>query len=200
MRHTDNGRAGPGHRRHIAARSAAAAAAAFLLLGNLCAQRAKPTEYQLKATYLYNFTQFVLWPRQAPPDPNRPFSICILGRDPFRSALDAVLSGARVYGRSVVAVRIAAPREAAACRILFISASEQERLGQILEAIGKFEVLTVSDMPYFTQRGGMIEFTSDGNRIRFAVNLSRAREAGLILSSELLKLALSVRQSPLPGN
>jgi hypothetical protein len=166
----------------------------------MSAQRAKPTEYEVKASYLYNFTQFVLWPGERSAE-TETFAICILGRDPFQLVLDAALADATVRGgRSIAAVRIVTAEEAGHCRILFISDSEQERLEQILEAIGESTVLTVSDMPYFTQRGGMIEFTREGNRIRFAVNLTRAREAGLTLSSELLKLAVAIRQSAPPGN
>jgi hypothetical protein len=176
------------------------AAAAVLLLSNLCAQGFKPTEYQVKATYLYHFTQFVQWPQSFEAGKEDAFSICVLGEDPFHAALETTVAGETIYGKSIVALRIAAPQEASGCRILFISASEQNQLEQVLMAISKTSVLTVSDMPYFTQRGGMIQFTSEGTRIRFAVNLTSARDAGLTLSSELLKLAVSVRRAPLPGN
>lgn len=187
-------------RPRILALSAVVAAAAFLLLGDLCAQRAKPTEYQVKATYLYHFTQFVQWPQNAAPGGYEAFPICILGKDPFQADLDMVLNGETVAGKSVIATRISTPRQALGCRILFISSSEGDRLEDILAAVGKGGVLTVSDMPYFTQRGGMIQFTSEGNRIRFAVNLTSAAEAGLTLSSELLKLAVSVRRAPRSGD
>jgi hypothetical protein len=178
----------------------AAAAGVFFLISGVWAQGSKPTEYQVKATYLYNFTQFVQWPRAFDEPRNDAFSICILGEDPFHAALNATIAGETVYGRQVVVARVPAPQDALACRILFISASEADHLQQILSALRNADVLTVSDMPYFTQRGGMIQFTMDGNRIRFAVNLASAREAGLILSSELLKLAVSVRRASEPGH
>jgi hypothetical protein len=56
--------------------------------------------------------------------------------------------------------------------------------------------LTVSDIPQFSQRGGMIQFVLEGNRIRFEVNLTATRRAGLSLSSELLKVATAVRRNP----
>jgi YfiR/HmsC-like len=40
----------------------------------------------------------------------------------------------------------------------------------------------------------MIGFILDGNRVRFDVNLDSAQGAGLTLSSELLKVATSVRK------
>jgi len=199
MKLANRGRSAPYGRVRILARSAAAASV-FLLLGNLCAQKAKPTEYQVKATYLYHFTRFVQWPQNAAPNSYETFPICVLGQDPFQSDLDAVLAGASVYGKSVMVTRILTVEGSSGCRILFISSSEANQLEGILASVGKSGVLTVSDMPYFTQRGGMIQFTSEGNRVRFAVNLTSAAEAGLTLSSELLKLAISVRQAPHPGD
>jgi hypothetical protein len=178
----------------------AAAAGLFITFSTLRAQASKPTEYQVKATYLYNFGQFVLWPPDSAAVKSDSFSICVLGQDPFSSLLDAILEGETIYGKSVVARRISAPGEAGACRILFISSSEQNQLQGILAVVAKAGVLTVSDMPYFTQRGGMIQFTREGNRIRFAVNLTNAELGGLVLSSELLKLAVAVRRSPQPGD
>jgi YfiR/HmsC-like len=199
MKFANRGRSAPHCRMRILARSAVAASA-FLLLGHLCAQMAKPTEYQVKATYLYHFTQFVQWPQNTAPNSSETFPICVLGKDPLQADLEAVLAGASVYGKSVMVTRISVVEEGSDCRILFISSSEANQLERILASVGRTSVLTVSDMPSFTQRGGMIQFTSEGNRIRFAVNLTSAAEAGLTLSSELLKLAVSVRRAPRPGD
>jgi hypothetical protein len=59
-------------------------------------------------------------------------------------------------------------------------------------------VLTVSDAPQFAQRGGMIGFQLDGNRVRFAVNLGAAQEAGLQFNSELLRVAATILKSRPP--
>jgi hypothetical protein len=62
--------------------------------------------------------------------------------------------------------------------------------------VGNATVLTVSDIPQFCQRGGMIQFVLQGDRVRFEVNLAAAQHAGLSLSSELLKVATTVRTVP----
>ena len=86
------------------------------------------------------------------------------------------------------------------CQILFISSSEANRLNKIIEALDKNAVLTVSDIPEFSQRRGMIQFVLEENRIRFEVNLTATQRAGLTLSSELLKVATVVRRNPQPGD
>jgi hypothetical protein len=85
------------------------------------------------------------------------------------------------------------------CRILFISSSEQNQLKEILAALDNTSVLTVSDMPQFARRGGMIQFVVEANKVRVEVNLTSAERAGLTLSSQLLKVAINVKRSAQSG-
>jgi len=180
-----------------------AVVAALIALPRLQAQHPKPTEYQVKATYLYNFSRFVEWPSKVTQAQSDPFVICVLGQDPFGPALNAILADETIAGKSVVAKRIPAAipvailasQDAANCRVLFISSSEDKRLKEILTSLGTASVLTVSDLPEFVRRGGMVQFVLEGNRVRFEVNLATAEHAGLTLSSELLKVATNVRRT-----
>jgi hypothetical protein len=162
----------------------------------LHAQSSKPTEYQVKAAYLSNFGRFVEWRSKAGEGGDERFRVCVLGQDPFGSTLNTALAGEAIDRVPLEAKRIDTAQEAASCRILFISSSEESQLGTVLTAIAKSSVLTVSDIPQFARRGGMIQFILSGNRVRFEINLSAAQRAGLNLSSELLKLATDVRRSP----
>ena len=44
---------------------------------------ANPTEYEVKAAYLYNFGRFVEWPTAMPPSQADEFPIYVLGHDPL---------------------------------------------------------------------------------------------------------------------
>ena len=174
---------------------------AWALAGFPCswAQRPKPSDYQVKAAYLYNFGRFIEWPRVVTAK-SGPFTVCVLGQDPFGSTLDATMAGETIAGRNVVAKRSSTPEESVNCEILFLSAAEAGRLNKIMEDLDKAAVLTVSDMPQFAQRGGMIQFVLEGNRVRFEVNLTATQHAGLTLSSDLLKVATAVRKNPGGGD
>jgi len=170
---------------------------------NVHPQTAKPTDYEVKAAYLARFVKFIEWPDNPSPPPaggasaDEPFPICILGQDPFGSALDAALAG-EIFGRHpLVPRRVANAREAASCRVVFIG-DDDRTLRKDLTALEGSKVLTVSDQPDFLKRGGMIQFVLQGNppRVRFEVNLMAAKKAGLNLSSELLKVAADVRRNP----
>jgi uncharacterized protein DUF4154 len=175
-------------------------ALSFLLCSSLLhAQPVRPLDYEVKATYLFNFGRFTTWPHTGAADEGRQFSVCVLGLDPFGPALDLTMAGETIAGKPIVARRITRPAEAAGCRILFVSGSEESQLPDILRAAGGAGALTVSDLPQFAARGGMIQFVSQGNRIRFEVNLTAVEQANLILSSELLKVATAVRRTGKPG-
>jgi hypothetical protein len=179
---------------------AIAALVCLLFAGSSALGQQRPSEYQVEAAYLYNFGRFVEWPAKGATPQNSSFTICVLGEDPFGQALDATLAGATIGNQKVAARRISSPQMSSDCQILFISSSEANRLNKIIEALDKNAVLTVSDIPQFSQRQGMIQFVLEGNRIRFEVNLTATQRAGLTLSSELLKVATVVRKNPQPGD
>ena len=154
------------------------------------AQQAHPTESQVKAAYLYNFGKFVRW--QAPPSGSDSFDICVLGKNPFGSALASTVAGEKLDGKEIRVKNISNVADAAHCRILFIGSSEEGRLKSILAMAKQSNLLTVSDMPGFAQRGGMIELVNQEDKIRFQVNLTAVSDAGLTVSSELLKVAVKV--------
>lgn len=166
----------------------------------LRAQQSKASEFEVKAAYLYNFGRFVQWSPAAASTKGNSFPICVFGQDPFGTILDTILSGESIDGKAVVAKRISKAQDAIDCRVLYISSSEDSHLKEILAGLDKAGVLTVSDIPQFSQRGGMIQFVVVANKIRFEVNLTSAQDAGLTLSSDLLKVAVAVRKSQQSGD
>jgi YfiR/HmsC-like len=162
-------------------------------------QQTRPQDNEVKAAYLFNFGRFATWPASATAAEGPSINVCVIGRDPFGTVLDSTLAGETIDGKNVAVKRIMAAKDAAGCRILFVSASEELQVSQILEVIGRAAVLTVSDLPGFTARGGMIQFVLQDNRVRFEVNLAAAEQANLKLSSELLKVATTVRGTGRPG-
>jgi hypothetical protein len=170
--------------------------ALFLLFAFVPAHaQTHPTEFQVKAAYVYNFGKFIKWPAEASSAAS-PFEICVLGKDSFAAVLDTTVSGESIDRRSIAVKRISNLQEAAACNILFIGSSEESRLKAILAATQHLNVLTVSDIPHFAERGGVIGFVRQEEKIRFEVNLGAAEQSHLALSSELLKVASRVIAKP----
>ena len=167
----------------------------ILALPALYGQSLKPTDYDVKAAYLYNFGRFVEWPAKVPVDRSGPFAVCVLGQDPFGPSLDATLAGETIDGKAIVAKRISGTEESGDCQILFLHLADDSRFGKIIAELDKKPILTVSDMPQFIKRGGMIQFVPEEQKVRFEVNLTATQHAGLKLSSELLKVATAVKRN-----
>jgi hypothetical protein len=146
-------------------------------------------EYQVKAVFLFNFAQFVEWPPQSFEDAAAPFVIGVLGTDPFGSALEGAVRGESINGRSIIIERYRSVTEIRHCQILFISRSESAHTGEIGAALVGHSILTVSDIDDAAQRGVMIRFVAENNRIRLRINADAAKAAGLSISSKLLRPA-----------
>ena len=160
---------------------------ALLLSGTL--QAAAPTEYQLKAVFLFNFAQFVDWPQESFPEAQMPLVIGVLGEDPFGTYLDEIVSGETVNNRRLEIQRYRRVDEMKTCHILFISQSESKRLEQIVADLKGRSILTVSDAVGFARYGGMIRFVTEKNKLRLRINLEAAAAANLTISSKLLRPA-----------
>jgi YfiR/HmsC-like len=158
------------------------------------AQDPTPTEYELKAVLLYNFSKFVEWPPESFPEVNSPFRICVLGRDPFAKSF-ASLQSKSVGARQLQIVRLSSRQAAPDCHILFLSGSEKNRLPSLLDLLGNKPVLTVGDTEGFAAAGVIINFVLEEDRVRFEVNVQAADRAHLAISSRLLASARTVIHS-----
>jgi hypothetical protein len=132
----------------------------------------------------------VEWPVGAA-TPGEPFVIGVAGPDPFEGALDRALEGKAVRGQPIEVRRFtsAGPLEGARVHLLFVGGDPNFR-ERALHAVAGQPVLTVGESEGFAERGGMIGFrlTPEG-RVGFDINPRRAGQAGLRMSSQLLKLA-----------
>jgi len=151
-----------------------------------------PSEYQVKAAFLLNFTKFIEWPASAFAESNSPLAICILGKDPFGRDLDDIVQEESVNDRKLVVRRLNQSPAPQACQVVFIGNAERE-VRNILGGLSS-GVLTVGDGDGFIRTGGMIAFVIDNRRVRFDINQAAAVNAGLKLSSKLLSVARSVEK------
>jgi len=157
--------------------------------GPLLAGEATEREYAIKAAFLYHFASYVTWPPGAPMGAGKALVIGVLGADPFGAMLDELAKAKSVDGRQVVVRRFHTVDDCTPCHILFISASEAERLGPVLQKLGGSPTLLAADTQTAAARGVHVNFFIESNKVRFEVNAGAAQRAGLKISSKLLRLA-----------
>lgn len=156
-----------------------------------------PSEYEVKAAFLYNILSFVEWPVPAGRSTDA-LRVCMLGAPGAASAFDG-LNGRAVAGRKIEVVHLASFADQGRCSVLFIGSSEERTVRRIIRSLRGGGILSIGDTAGFGRQGVMINFYLDRNKVRFEVNAAAAREAGFIISSKLLKLAGAVYGSSQGG-
>jgi hypothetical protein len=155
-----------------------------------------PSEYEVKAIYLYNFLKFVKWPEDACQDHTAgAHRIAVLGTSPFNKVLAALQKKLSLQGKDLDIVFLESysqDTQLPDCCLLFIAESEHKDIPGILNRINGKSVLTVADSDSFIEQGGMISLVSHNNKIRWAVNRYPVKKSGLQLSSRLLNIAVKV--------
>jgi YfiR/HmsC-like len=177
---------------HIRVQFYAPALAALLSLVYTPATRAQTSpsvEYQVKAALLFNIAKFVEWPPDVFKSDTAPITICVLGNDPFGSALDDVLRGKTINNREILARRVKELPNLKRCQVVFISETEDKQMSEIINSLKGSSTLTVGESKDFAERGGEIQFYVEENKVRFSANVDAVQRARLIVSSKLLALA-----------
>ncbi|HLJ24077.1 MAG TPA: YfiR family protein [Candidatus Acidoferrales bacterium] len=154
-----------------------------------------PTEFQVKAAYLFNFLKFVEWPEDGGSDPHGKWVIGFIGESPIDGELAHLAEGKNVLGHELLVKKFQAADNLRACNILFITDSEKRRVPAILVALRGSSVLTVADMDNFVGSGGMVQFVVEDARVRVAIDVGATGRAHLKVSSKLLALAQIVSGS-----
>ncbi|HMM33226.1 MAG TPA: YfiR family protein [Thermoanaerobaculia bacterium] len=179
---------------HRPARARWAALALALLAATASATAEDPgLETRVKAAYVYNFLTFVEREKPEPEPEGAPVRVCVLGDEALLAQLKG-LSGRSVRGRPLEVLAEPEAGPPPSCRLLVIGRSEAARLPEILRTVSGTSVLTVSDIPRFSRRGGMIGFLTEGGRVRIEVNPDVAAAAGLRMSAKLLEVARVVAE------
>jgi YfiR/HmsC-like len=166
---------------------------ALLLPTSATAQEAQPSEYQVKAAFLFNFAKFVEWPTESFVGETSPLVIGILGDNPFGGDLERTVQNKTINNHLLVIKQFHSVAEATNCQVLFVGASEKKRLAEIFQKLRGTSILTVSEMDGFTEAGGIINFVLENKKVRFQINAEAAKAARLKISSKLLSLAVSSR-------
>jgi hypothetical protein len=156
------------------------------------------SEYLIKAGFIYNFAKFVEWPATAFAQPDSPIVIGILGTDPFGNLIDRIVENKKIGARGFVVKRLkwgADLKELRECKILFVGDSGKAHVDELVQIVKTLPILTVGETPGFAERGGVIRFVLEDNRVRFEINVEAARQADLTISSRLLTLARIIQQA-----
>jgi hypothetical protein len=148
-----------------------------------------PSANDVQAAYLFNFVRFVEWPESSFKDESAPVKICVLGDSSFTAVAHDSINGRSVGNREVVVESKDSVLGSRGCHILYVDSSRRGDESEVLATFAKHSVLTVSETDDFAKRGGVANFVTIDDKIRFVINQKAAEAAGLKISSRLLRIA-----------
>jgi hypothetical protein len=167
---------------------AALATIAVLLAGAAMSQPAP--EYAIKAAYIYNFAMFTEWPVDTLAD-GAPITLCARADHPLRSALESV-TDKTIKGRRLTVRTWDRTHTARDCQIVVLDNADKEHWKTLKGQAGLPGVLSIGD-DGADMSGIVIVLGMEDGRLGFSVQSGAARQAGLVLSARLLRLAKVVQ-------
>jgi hypothetical protein len=185
-----------------------AACAALALLACMVPAGAQETdtraEAQVEAAFLVNFVRYTDWPPEVFATPDAPYVITVLGSEDVAETMRRLTRVVPpVRGRRIEVQRMEFPPGADAIvrtalserlrrsHLVFVQDS-RESVSAILGDLSGQPVLTVSDRDDFVAQGGMLGLRRSGGRFVFDANPAAIRNARLVVSAKVLKLATLV--------
>ncbi len=147
-------------------------------------------EYRIKAAFLYNLTKFITWPNEKAWAADAPITICVYGFNPFDTYLEKLSE--RTAKNRRIAVRYLSANTGSVidiCQVVFVSQYNTAQPELLKTPILSQPVLTVGDDPDFIPHNGLIGLVAVGNNVQLDIDLTRARQAGFMVSANLLEIA-----------
>lgn len=139
--------------------------------------------------FLLNFGRFIDWPDSAFASADAEFKVCVIGENHLGSSLERAVGSKKAGDRAFSVVELSGGQveQAKSCNILYISATEAARVGEITGAVSGLPVLTVGESDQFPENGGMIGLADSGGRVAVRMAKSVIEGANLNVRSQLMK-------------
>jgi len=151
---------------------------------------AQKLNYELVSMYVYNFTKYIEWPKN-----NNDFVVGVYGASPITVMLTKYISSKHVGSRPIVVKVINSPEDANTCSILFLPLDQSNKIKQLNDELKGKPVLIVSEKYGMSKKGASISIfldEDDDEKTKFDINKISITNNGLIISTNLLRLASQV--------
>lgn len=151
-------------------------------------------KYMIKAAFTLNFARLTQWPEQRL-DASKNINICVMGNETLKSSFHRV-NGKKINGHTAHLNFISRLSMIKQCHILYISGIKQSNMRQIFKLAQQHSILTISELPDIRQSGAILNFVDQNHKVHFQIDPVKAQQAGLKISSRLLKLSITKKHIP----
>jgi hypothetical protein len=150
----------------------------------LHASPSEALEHQVKSAFVYRLIRYIEWNTNS----SSTITIGVVGEGSITPYLKKI-EGKLIKDQQIKVKVTSNIENLGSVQILFINHMKKDRTKEILSSLKGKNILTISDMDYFCEIGGNIGLVTINGKIRLQVNLKTSREAGLKISSKILRLA-----------
>ncbi|QOL24754.1 YfiR family protein [Thalassotalea sp. LPB0316] len=142
---------------------------------------------KIKAAFLMHFTGYTTWPGNKLNEVN----ICLLGDVSFDNFLKSMIKAKpqNRTGQQLNLFYLEKAEDIDTCQVAFVGNAHVEHVVKYRQA-KQLPVLLVGGGTGFIERGGMISFFQEEQRIRFKICPEKLAQANIKMSAELLRLAV----------
>jgi hypothetical protein len=176
----------------------AAALALLLGMGVLVQEPAfaqlAPSEYDLKAAFIYQFLSYISWP-ETKAGTDDVLLIGVVGAPELADNLSMLAGNQSDDARAIEVRKLLPEGDARALHILFVDVEATAQARVLLQSAVSNGVVTITEqLP--RPADSIINFEVIGGKVRFDIALGLARQHGVDVSGRLLQVALRVIDSP----
>lgn len=142
-------------------------------------------ERQAQATFVYNFTKFFDWPIS---EKTGDFVIGVLGSREMYDNLQKVTAGKKNVTQNIVVKRFNSADEITKCHVIYIDSGSSKDIENIHNKTG-VNCLIISDSFKSIEKGAIIQFVLDGDRLKYDFSSENALKHGLKFHSRISEMA-----------
>ncbi len=161
----------------------------FIILINFSFLYGYESEDKLQVVIIGKVSKFIKWQDKE----NDKFTITVLD-NPYGDLFNTIFDDKKIKKKEIDIIYIDSINKLSDSDVLYIPNSQAKTLPEILEKIKNKNILTVSNIRGFAEKGGIIQIYFVSQKVKLKINLDVANEEKLKISSSLLRIAKIVKE------
>jgi len=149
--------------------------------------QAYQSQDKLKVLLVGKLAKYISWPHY-----DTYFTITVLNDN--SPLFEEIYKNKKIKNKEVKIQHIDSIDELNTTNILYISNANKNNLEEILEKIKNKNILLISDMRGFAEKGGVVQIYFASQKLRLRVNLQSAKANNLKIKSSLLRIVSIVKE------
>lgn len=154
-------------------------------ISNLLAQSS--SESDLKRMFVYHFIKYIDWPDN---EKDNDFKIAILNDNSMHEILKNTIENSTLKGRKISISKINITDDLSDYEIVYVPKSESKHFEKLKDKSRNLNLLFITDKNGLIAKGSGINFKTQGNKLRFEMNINELAERGLKVAGRLKQVAI----------